>query len=260
MKIGICLGYKSYAQIKQAVEFGYDYVEVGLNSMQNATADDIAAFVNALKENNTTCPAVNSFFPGTIRLTGDEADFNAANEYMDMIFEKTAPIGIEQVVFGSGGARKIPEGFSHEKATEQLIKFCADYVAPMAKKYGKTVCLEELNTKECNIINTCAEAMNIVRAVNKPEITLLWDYYHTGLENESVESIAEYKGYITHAHIASPSNARAFPKPGDGDDYASFFNALRKAEYKNERVSIEASEKDGFINSSAAALALLKSL
>ena len=60
MKIGACLGYKSIAQIGQAVEFGYDYIEIGLNSMLNATDEDIAAFVAALKENNTTCPAVNS--------------------------------------------------------------------------------------------------------------------------------------------------------------------------------------------------------
>jgi len=260
MKIGTCLGYKSLAQIGQAVEFGYDYIEIGLNSMLNAADEDIAAFVAALKENNTTCPAVNCFFPGTVRLTGPEADFVAADEYMHTIFEKTASIGFEQVVFGSGGARKIPEGFAKEAAMEQLTKFCADYVAPAAKKFGKTVCLEELNRKECNILNTCAEAMQIVRAVNRPEIKLLVDYYHTGLENESLDTISTYVNQITHAHIASPSNSRAYPRPNDGDDYKAFFDALRKANYTNERVSIEASEKGGFESASAISLELLKAL
>jgi len=260
MKIGICLSYKDLASIRKAAEFGYDYIESTMSALATATAEDIAAFIETLKAVNLTCPAVNGFFPGTIRLTGPDADFAAADEYMYKAFENTKLIGIEQLVFGSGGARKVPDGFSKEAATEQLIEFCSEHVAPIAAKYGLTVCLEELNTKECNIINTCAEAMNIVRAVNKPQITLLWDFYHTGMENESPESIAEYKGYITHAHIASPSNARRYPKAGDGDDYAAFFGALRKAEYVNERVSIEASESNGFINSSAEALALLKSL
>ncbi|MBQ9130435.1 MAG: sugar phosphate isomerase/epimerase [Clostridia bacterium] len=143
---------------------------------------------------------------------------------------------------------------------ESFFRDITERTVAMAKKYGKTVCIEELNSRECNIINTCAEAMGIIRAVNRPEITLLWDFYHTGIEKEPVETIAAYKGYITHAHIASPSNSRAFPRPNDGDDHKTFFDALRKAEYKNERVSIEASEKEGFINASALSLELLRSI
>ncbi len=261
MKIGICLGYKSYPQIKRAAEFGYDYVETALNSMRDATSEDIAAFVDCLHENGyDNCPAVNGFFPGDIRLTGDEADFVKADEYMHMIFEKVRPLGLEQIVFGSGGARKVPEGFSVEKATEQLTRFCADYVKPVMKKFGLVCCIEELCSKECNIINTCREAMEIVRAVDDPTIRLLVDYYHTGMENEPLSEIATYKGYVTHAHIASPSNKRVYPKPNDGDDYKGFFDALRATGYASERVSIEATEKDGFENSSAETLAFLKSL
>nr|MBQ4319405.1 hypothetical protein [Clostridia bacterium] len=82
MKIGICLSYKDLASIRKAAEFGYDYIESTMSALATASAEDIAAFIETLKAVNLTCPAVNGFFPGTIRLTGPDADFAAADEYM----------------------------------------------------------------------------------------------------------------------------------------------------------------------------------
>ena len=260
MKIGCCITYKDSAKIRLAKELGFDFIETGLSSFDKATVDDVAAFQAVLDETGLPCPAVNCFFPGYIRLTGENADFNAAKEYMERIFELVRPIGIEQVVFGSGGSRKVPEGFAKEKATEQLITFCRDYVAPTVGKFGITCCIEELNKKECNIVNSCAEAMEIVRAVDRPEIRLLVDLYHVDMEAEPVDTLVGYAGYITHVHIASAKNARAFPAAGDGEDYARFFGILRRADYKNERISIEGSDKGDFVGASRASLACLKAL
>lgn len=260
MKIGSNLSFKDHARVAKSVEIGYDYVETALNGLAVASSEDIDAFVNTLKVNNTTCPVVNCFFPGKLKLTGEEVDYSAIDEYLDSSLALSGKIGFKIVVFGSGGSRRVPEGFDTAKATEQLIYLCSEHIAPYMKKYGLVCAVEELNRLECNILTTCAETVELIRAVNKPEIKLLYDYYHAGMENEPVSDIRGYADLIVHCHIASPLNKRAFPRSGDGDNYGEFFNILRECGYKSKLVTIEGHDNGEYLRSSIDALNLLKSL
>ena len=59
---------------------------------------------------------------------------------------KTAKeLGLKIIVFGSGGARKVPEGFSQDEAYKQLVEF-AKRIAPEAKKRGIVVAVEPLRS------------------------------------------------------------------------------------------------------------------
>lgn len=260
MKIGCCIGWKNADAIRNAKELGYDYMECGVNSFVGATPEQVAEFAAATREIGLPCPAANCLFPGGYTLTGPDADFAKARDYLEQTFELIDPLHLERVVFGSGGARRVPEGWSHEKATEQLVAFCSDHIVPVMKKHNVVCVLEELNKKECNIVNSAKEAMDIVRAVESPWLRLLIDLYHTDMEQEPVESFADYAGYIAHCHIASAKNARAFPCEGDGENYKLFFDTLRKANYQEERISIEGNAGGDFDGNSRKALALLKTL
>jgi sugar phosphate isomerase/epimerase len=66
--------------------------------------------------------------------------------------------------FGSGGARRVPDGFSKDEAFAQLVAF-GTRIAPEAKAHGITVVIEPLRRQETNIINTAAEGFALVKAV-----------------------------------------------------------------------------------------------
>ena len=96
---------------------------------------------------------------------------------------------------------KIPDGFSKDSANQQFISLLKQ-MAPMAQKYGITVCIETLNKTETNFVNTITEGLEIVKAVDHQNIMLLADFYHIMKEGESPEVIIKAGKYIKHCHIA----------------------------------------------------------
>jgi len=244
MRFGNCISYKDTKRIKILKETGFDYIETGLAPLYTAKNEEIEKFLEDLDENKIKCEAVNVLFPGGITLTGENAEFEKAGGYINEIFEKTKNIGFKYVVFGSGGARKFPEGFPKEKAIEQIIKTIKEYLIPEAVKYNFTVAIEELNKSETNIINTVDEAEYIIKIINNPKIKLLADLYHIGIENEDVSKLSKKGEILAHCHIANPYNKRFYPQKTDDkkakDLYKIFFESLKAAKYEN-RISIEGS-------------------
>jgi sugar phosphate isomerase/epimerase len=190
-----------------------------------------------------------------------------AKTYVNNVFEKTKNIGFKRVVFGSGGARKVPDGFPKEKAVEQIIQVINNYLLPAAEKYDFTLAIEELNRGETNIINSVEEAEYIAERVNHPKIKIVADLYHITLEKTEMAAVKRLAGknLITHCHIANPYDSRYYPQAGDSTEsinlYKSFFNNLKSGGY-NERISIEGVMKPNaeFYTESKNSVEFMKSL
>ena len=242
MRYGNCVSYKNINQIKILKEAGFDYIETALSALYTATEREITEFISALDGNKIKCEAVNGLFPSGIALTGEQADFAKASDYINLIFEKTKKMGFKRVVFGSGGARKYPEGFPKEKAIKQIIEIIKNFVIPAAEKYDFTLAIEELNRGETNLVNTFEEAKNLAEQINHPRVKVLADLYHMGIENENTKILRETKNTLAHCHIANPYNKRYYPHASDGGEskklYAEFFENLKYANY-NGGISIE---------------------
>ena len=242
MLYGNCISFKNLQQVKILKETGFDYAETMLSPMYTADRAQIDDFLEALEENAIKCAAVNVLFPGDLRLTGENAEFEKAGAYISEIFEKTKNLKFEKVVFGSGGARKVPEGFCKEAALEQLCKIIEDLLLPAAEKYGFTLAVEELNRGETNILNSVEECVNLIKRINSPRLKLLADLYHMGIENEDLAKLSGYGDILVHCHIANAQNNRFYPHASDSaesmDLYKKFFGALGAAGYGGG-VSIE---------------------
>jgi len=244
MRYGNCISYKDANIIKLLKNAGFDYVETALSALYSAEQSEISDFLRVLDENNIKCEAVNVLFPGGIALTGENADHEKVKSYVNEVFEKTKAIKFKRVVFGSGGARKVPEGFEKEKAVEQIIQVINNYLLPAAEKYDFVLAIEELNKGETNIINSLEEAEYIADKVNSPRIKIVADLYHISLEKTDMNVLSRLvkKNLIAHCHIANPYDSRYYPQGSDSaeaiDLYKSFFGALRTNGY-DERISIE---------------------
>ena len=100
MKIGCCFGYKNHDAILLGKKAGFEFIEVAVTSFASATEEDVADFARFLHENGVECPGANCLFTDDIRLTGENADFGAADAYLNRMLEKLRPIGLKHGVVG----------------------------------------------------------------------------------------------------------------------------------------------------------------
>ena len=262
MRIGCCTGSIATPSdrigletIEVLEELGYDYFEMPLARLMALPKSEFNSLRKRVEASSLECEACNSFLPSTLRLTGDDADLDGAKEYVITATERAAQIGVEVIVFGSAGARNVPDGFPKDRARDQVLQALL-MMDPIAARQGITIAIEPLNKSESNIINTAREGLDLVRRADKENIKLLVDYYHLALENEDPGIIACAGKTIRHAHIAKVEG-RAFPI-GIEEGFSTFFSRLKEAGYEG-RVSVEARTSD-FHKDAVQALAVLRQL
>jgi sugar phosphate isomerase/epimerase len=170
--------------------------------------------------------ALNIFMPGDLKLVGPIVDEAAILAYCEKVFQRCKAANVHLIVWGSGGARRIPDGFNRSKAREQFVSI-ARKVAVLASKYNVTLALENLNSTETNFINLVEEATRIVMDVSHPNFKLCVDIYHMLLENEG-PSIIEFAGpLVIHCDIGEKVN-RVAPI---SEDFTPYLKALKKIRY-----------------------------
>ena len=256
-RFGMCTSFRDKEKMLLAKKAGAEYIEINFCDLSKTDDLEISDFVAFSKEENLPCFTSNCMFPGEMKLVGPDVDYIAIDEYLDLAAEKFSSVGGKTVVFGSSRSRRRPDDWTDEAAFEQLVKVCADHIAPYMRKHGITCAIEPLCSKECNVITTAKRGFEICRAANVPEVKLLIDMYHFDTENEPLESILDYKGYIQHIHIANAANERKLPKFSDTTDYKAFLDILCKAEYATGLISLEG-RCDSFYEEAREAFAVLR--
>ncbi len=179
--------------------------------------------------------SVNLFIPADLKLVGPAVDEPAILAYADSIMSRLSRTNIRMIVWGSGGARRIPEGFDKKTATRQMIRI-AKKLAALPGKYDITLVLENLNSGETNFINTVKEALYIVKKVDHPHLRLNADIYHMLKEGEGPDILLKTKKYLAHVEIAEKEHRTA---PGvEGTDFRPYLRALKRIGY-HQKIVIE---------------------
>ncbi len=237
MRFGICAGWE---RLSEAAEAGFDFAEIGVRELM-PDADE-TAFASAKKKfSSASLPveAANCFLPGTLNVTGPTVDTAALRRYMDIVFRRAGEVGLAVIVFGSGGARRLPEGFPVERGWEQLDD-AARMAAEIADRHGVTIVMEPLRDGACNFFLRVDQGAAMVDRVAHPRLKLLADLFHMHENAEPLQNVAAAGGRLAHIHLATP----AIPETGEGAayDFPGFFAALQAAGYDG-RVSLEDNPK-----------------
>jgi sugar phosphate isomerase/epimerase/predicted enzyme related to lactoylglutathione lyase len=235
VSIGVCL---DAAQLEAAQAAGFDYVEINASKVAALPDEEFQQLVKRVRQLRIPVAAANVFLPGTIKIVGPEVDKEKQEAYARTCLARLKALGVKVQVLGSGGARRVPDGFSRDEAFAQLVDFCRR-IAPIARENGITIVIEPLRRQETNIINTEKEGLALMRAVDRPEVRILVDYYHLSEENENPDILLESGRDLAHVHVANPKG-RVYPLAADESAYAPFFGNLCKIGYAG-RVSIEGS-------------------
>jgi len=255
MKLGVCTSLDNAGVLAR---LGYDYIETGLSAVAGMPEEEFQNARRALEGSGLRCEAVNGMLPGDLPVVGGAADLARAESYLCAAFSRAELLGARVIVFGSGGSRRVPEGFSWAQAWRQL----RDYLTladRLAGEHGLCIAIEPLRREECNILNRVGEAVELAALLDLPHVGVLGDTYHMHCEGEPLTALADAGELLWHVHTACPQG-RLFPKDGDpadrrGED-GELFAVLNEAGYAG-RVSIEAG-CERFEEDARASLALLK--
>lgn len=113
------------------------------------------------------------------------------------------------------------------------------WAAPRAAEIGVTLLIEPLNAVDMPeyLVHTTAEAMQIVRGANQPNVRLQFDFYHTQMtEGNLIQTVTTLLPYIGHIQI---SDAPGRHQPGTGEiNYPNIFATLERLGY-SEPIGLE---------------------
>lgn len=234
MRFGCCGGIADAPLLRDA---GFDYIELPTGALMSAT--DEAAYRRVMENVGALgmpVEACNVFIPATMKITGPNVEREPLWQYATTALQRMGEIGVRVCVFGSGGARAIPEGFDRARALDQLAAFL-DHVQETSARHGVRVVIEPLNRTESNVFNSVAESdeFNVARGLTG--IGVLADLYHLSVEGETYDGMVAAGDRLGHAHVADAD--RSAPGEGAATDYAGFFRNLRAMGYPGT-ISIEA--------------------
>jgi sugar phosphate isomerase/epimerase/mono/diheme cytochrome c family protein len=259
---GIQVGYcGSLKDVDAAKAAGFDYIELGTTEIAGLSDEAFDEAARRVAQSGLPVPVTNLFLPGNLKVTGPAVDPAAQLAYMKKVFPRLQRLGVHILVFGSGGSRRVPDGFPKDQAFAQLVDF-GRRAATLARTFDITIALEPLRRQESNIINSAVEGFALVNAINDPNFQMIVDFYHLASEHEDPSIIEEAKDHIRHLHMANPTG-RVFPLDWSEFDYAPFFAALRAIAYEDRPnaidrgISIEAHAND-FAHDAPIAIALMR--
>jgi len=225
-------------QLEDVAAWGYDYAEalpwlLDPDFLRPEAA--ISAATQAALQRIRTSPvpvlSLCGFMPepgaNGLMVVGPEVNWSRLRAYTTRIFDHMQTLGIDVIGYGSGAARWAPPGFDRARALAQVAEFL-QMCDELGRPRGVRVALEPYNRDDANLLNTVAEALTFVQTVKRPNVMLMADFFHMGLNDEAMDELLPAGPYLIHAHIAEPGRGRPQSTPAD---HRHFLQTLRRAGY-----------------------------
>ena len=117
--IGVCQRLENAAVAQRA---GCSYLEIACtrNLAPHAPEEEFEKKLHAIRAAPIPARAANSFLPGSLRATGDDARHDDVLAYAEVAFQRARRVGMSTITFGSSGARSLPEGYPRSDAAWSL--------------------------------------------------------------------------------------------------------------------------------------------
>ncbi len=216
---------------EEIINSGYDYAECSVGLLMSISDEDFDKIV----EKKIKIRIFNCFVLTKFKIVENTPQMW---KYIEKAFDRMSKLSAEIIVFGSGGARTIPENMNYTEGYEILKKFitrCND----LAEKHNMILTIEPLNHKESNFVPTVGEANRLACELNLSNVKILADIFHMYVEHEDFSVIDEAIDNIYHVHINNPIT-RTCPTLEENTFIRSFAETLKNAGY-NKTVTIESS-------------------
>ncbi len=242
MRIALCNevlgGMALQRQCEYAAALGYDGLEIApftlSTSPEKISTADAAKIRATVEASGLVVTGLHWLLvkPEGLSLTDPDAAVRTRTlAVMTHLIGLCAELGGAVLVHGSPKQRQIAPGETHAIALARLQDALAQ-VALAAARVGVIYCIEPLSRRETELVNTIAEAAELVRSIDHPNLRTMIDCSAAGLtETDSIASLIERwlpTGLIAHVQVNDP-NRRG---PGQGDmQFAPILAALKRHGY-----------------------------
>jgi len=217
-------------RFEKAKAAGFEYVE-----FWNWDNKDIAAIKRELDNTGLKCAAFQGNGRGRMI---DKADHEVYLEDVKRGIDIAAQIGamnafvMSDILQEDRSVKPLEHPIADADKTANSIEILGK-IAPIAKAADVTMVIEPLNTyvdhPGYSLCHTAA-AVDILKAVDSPNIRLLYDAYHMQImEGNICENIKAYHEYFGHFHIADVPG-RCQPETGELN-YVNVLAALKATGY-----------------------------
>jgi len=164
------------------------------------------------------------------------ADHDAMVEMLKERLVIAKKLNCRHLVVLSGNTR---EDAPAEEQTKNVIT-CLKRLAPIAEESDVLLVLEALNPlvdHKGYFVYRTDHAMEIIKAVDSPNVKMLFDIYHQQIsEGNVIRNFTQNIEFIGHFHVADNPGRK---EPGTGElNYKNIFKAIRDSGYK-EFVALE---------------------
>jgi D-psicose/D-tagatose/L-ribulose 3-epimerase len=236
--------------LKQFRRWGFESVEIPIEDPSHI---DPAHVKRELDKAGLVCGSVCACMGPDRDLRGTPRQQNSGLEYMmkviDQMVELDCPSLIGPVYSAVGRADAVPpdEYKQQWKTVVKNLKTLCKY----AEKKGRQVCLEPLNRFETDFINTCDQALKMVRDVGSPALGVHLDTFHMNIEEKDQGAAIRKAGkHLKHFHACGSDRGT----PGnDHIDWKPIAAALKAIRYNGD-VVIESFTTDVKVIARAAAI------
>jgi len=208
---------------------GFNLIELPLENPGDWSPRLVKPILDDLGLAASVCAAMG---PGRDLTTGDAATVSATRDYLQHCIDAAAGVGASVVA----GPIYAPTGVTGSRTLEErdrAIAVVAANLGPVldhARESGVRLAIEPLNRFETSLFNTVGQTLELLRAVDRPELGLLLDTFHMNIEERSQpEAIRAAGSSLFHFHACG--NDRGAPG-GDGIDWLGIRDALSEIGYR----------------------------
>ena len=235
---------------KKFKKWGFDSIE---SPVEDPAHIDPAHVKRELDKHGLVCGSVCACMGPDRDLRGDATQQKTGLDYMTTILDQMVvldcPSLIGPVYSAVGRADAVPaDEYKQQWATvvKNLKTLCRH-----AESRGRQVCLEPLNRFETDFINTCDQALKMIKAVGSPALKLHLDTFHMNIE-EKCQGDAIRKAGKLLGHFHACGSDRGTPG-NDHIDWKPIAKALKDVKYQGD-VVIESFTTDVKVIARAAAI------
>jgi len=234
-------------QCRLVAEAGFTGIEIApftlvKDGVEELTAAHRREMVRVMRDHGLSCAGLHWLLvappAGLHCTTNDETVRSRTWNYVHRLIDFCSDLGGPVMIFGSPKQRSAGHaGISVDEAVHRLSEGlfgCAEHAAKNKVK----ILLEPLDHSQTDVINTLAQAMNVVNALQHPAIQTMFDFHNTADETEPLDALVKkYYPYIHHVHVQEMSGKHL----GTGNavkEFGAAFQALKDLHY-HQWISLE---------------------
>ncbi len=232
-------GMKWKEQCELAADAGFRGIEIAPFSLvekgiQEITPRKRQAMVSAMRGAGIECVGLHWLLspppPGLHVTTPEAAVREKSWGYVGRLIDFCGDLGGKVMVFGSPRGRNAVKGLSAAEAKKYLSDGLSR-AAEHARARGIKILLEPLGSNQTDVVNTTAEAVQVLDEIRHPALETMFDFHNTVDEGIPFDQIIRnYFPRIGHVHVQEMDGRHLGAGTGTRD-FVGAFQALKDLGY-----------------------------